>query len=1227
MSINQQSENALEEATVALFKELGYEHADLMDETFGEYSSHGRSTSSEVIFLPRLRVKLEEINPDLPGEAIDAAIEDITRDRSAMNPTYANQEIHKLLKDGIAVSWKNDNGEEESDRAKIIDWENPANNDFFLAQQMWISGELYNKRCDLVGCINGIPLVFIELKKPAVNVKHAFDDNLKDYQNNTIPQLWWYNAFIILSNGSESKLGSMTAQWEHFVEWKKISDEEEKGIISLDTMIRGTCEKSRLLDLIENFIVFSEVRGGLAKIVAKNHQFLGVRAAVERVHMLASAQETLTPSPSPIGRGEKEGEQNNIQYRGGFDYSGLLERARELRNNQTPAEDVLWELLRDRKFANLKFRRQHQIGNYIADFFCNELNLIVEVDGDIHETAAKSKHDETRDKTLESLGFHVLRLANKIVIYTPEKALAKIANYLPGNPSPDDRKPPSTSGRGNEGEGNTPNDLRRLGVFWHTQGSGKSFSMVFFCQYIQRKITGNWTFLIVTDRRELDDQIYKTFANTGLINEKQCQAESGAHLQQLLKEDHKFVFTLIQKFQTNDDSAYPMLSERSDIIVITDEAHRSQYDTLAMNMRKALPNAAFIGFTGTPLIAGEERTREVFGEYVSIYNFKQSVEDGATVPLYYENRIPELQLINEDLNDDIYDIVEKAELDEEQEKKLERYLGREYHLITRDDRLDTIAKDLVEHFMGRGNLGKAMVISIDRFTAVKMFDKVQQCWQEYLKGLKSRAEKGEKGLDGLIRYMQQTDMAVIISTSQNEQADFAEKGLDILPHRKRIKAEDLETKFKKDDDPLRIVFVCAMWLTGFDVPSCNTLYLDKPMKNHSLMQTIARANRVFPDKNNGLIVDYVGIFRNLQKALAIYGTGSGGGVNEGDNPVENKAELVEMLRSVADTAISFCSDNGVDIQAILASEGFNRIAMIDDAVDKLIYPEDTKKQFMTKVALFIRIHKAVMPDPVAHEFDALRSLLKTILNKLKPENEVDISHVVSEIEELLDVSIASEGYVIEETQSQPQAADKHVPYGKNLYDLSKVDFEALNEHFNKGKKRTVIDKLKSAVEKKLKLMIGLNKTRLDYLEKFTKMVEEYNNGSRNIEEFFGQLTSFVKELDQEEQRGMREGLSEEELVLFDILTRPEMDLTEKEKGDVKKVASQLLGRLKQEKLVLDWRKRQQSRAAVRLCVEEVLDELPRAYDKDIWQTKCENVFQHIFDSYQDAGRNIYEKVG
>jgi type I restriction enzyme R subunit len=414
----------------------------------------------------------------------------------------------------------------------------------------------------------------------------------------------------------------------------------------------------------------------------------------------------------------------------------------------------------------------------------------------------------------------------------------------------------------------------RLGVFWHTQGSGKSLSMLFFTQKVLRREPGNWTFVMVTDRAELDDQLYGDFKDAGVV-EGHLQAKSSNHLRQLLGEDHRYVFSLIHKFRPLQGEDMPVCSERDDVIVITDEAHRSQYATLALNMRNALPNASFLGFTGTPLIAGDvERTRQVFGDYVSTYSFRDSIEDGATVPLFYENRIPELQIVNERFDEELTQMLEEAELDNQQERALARRFATEYQLITRPARLERIAADLVRHFVGRGFLGKAMFVAIDKATAVRMYELVAREWQVHLADLKEEAARlpplERAGIDEQIAFMRETDMAVVVSQSQNEIADMEALGHDMKPHRKRMLDEDLDERFKDPADPFRLVFVCAMWMTGFDVPSCSTIYLDRPMRNHTLMQTIARANRVFPEKENGLIVDYVGVFRQLEKALAIY---------------------------------------------------------------------------------------------------------------------------------------------------------------------------------------------------------------------------------------------------------------------------------------------------------------------------------------------------------------------
>jgi type I restriction enzyme R subunit len=1066
MTSTDYSENALvEQPAIALFASLAFETANCFDEQIGGSApTHGRETTADVILTRRLRAALEFLNPGVRREVIDGAVEELARDRSAVSLAHANRDVYKLLKDGVKVTYQDDEGGEAVETVRVIDWDQPDNNDWFLASQFWVSGDLYKRRCDLVGFVNGLPLLLVELKKSHGKIEHAYQHNLKDYKQ-TIPQLFWYNAFIILSNGSQAKVGSVTAGWEHFSDWKRINSEGEAGVVSLETLILGTCEKTRFLDLVENFTVFDEGKGGLVKVVAKNHQFLGVTNSVN--------------------------------------------------------------------------------------------------------------------------------------------ALKKIKD--------------------NQG---------RLGVFWHTQGSGKSFSMIFFSQKILRKMPGNWTFVVITDRDDLDNQIYKNFQNTGAVAEE-CQATSGENLKQLLREDHRYIFTLIQKFVTKKGQKYPKLSDRSDIIVMTDEAHRSQYDTLALNMRNALPKAAFIGFTGTPLMAGEERTKEVFGDYVSIYNFRQSIEDGATVPLYYENRIPELQLANENFKEDLENLIDQAELDEEQQEKLEREFAREYHLITRDDRLEKIAEDLVTHFMGREQGGKAMVVSIDRLTAVKMYNKVQTHWKEYLADLKAELPRADPlrrpGLEEKIRYMEQTEMAVVISSEQNEVDYFKERGFDITPHRKRMVTEDLETKFKNADVPFRVVFVCAMWMTGFDAPAVSTIYLDKPMRNHTLMQTIARANRVFGEKNNGLIVDYVGVFRDIQKALAIYGSGSGGGVKPGECPVQKKAELVAALRDAIQQARTFCEERGVDLDKIIKSKGFHKVASLEDAaahlvdkkgseavadaVEKVIVNDDLKKRYLSLASQVVRLYKAILPDPAANEYMAIKTCLAVLAEKIRSFlPEVSIDDVMEKVGQLLDDSIATKGYVIHATEET------------RIINLGEIDFEALKAKFDKSsRKRTEAEKLKAGVSGKLQRMVQLNKTRTDLLEKFKKLIEEYNAGM-DVDSFFEKLLAFARELNQEDQRGVAEQLNEEELAILDILTKPEIEMTAEDRKQVKAVARKLLQTLKEAKLVLDWRKKLRTRADVFSTVKTVLDDLPRIYSVELYQAKCDSVYRHVYDSYQGEGRSVYSSA-
>jgi type I restriction enzyme, R subunit len=1026
----------IEQPAVDLLVILGWRHENLYTEA--PTQAGDRRTSFRQAMLPGpLRDAIVRLNPALGDEAVQSVLDELLRDRSTMNPVAANREVIGLLKDGVEVRMTSPDGDPQVHIARIIDWRNPQGNDLLLGQQVWFAGEIYKRRADLIGFVNGVPLLFVELKASHRSAQAAYDENLRDYRD-AIPHIFWGNGLVLLSNGDDARIGAPYAPWGHFKEWKRIDDEGAVGVVSLETALRACASPERLLDLVENFVLFEETREGLVKKVAQNHQYLGVN-----------------------------------------------------------------------------------------------------------------------------------------------RAIAEIDHAQNG----------------------------RLGVFWHTQGSGKSLSMVTFACKVLRTLPGSWTFVIVTDRTELDTQIAEVFRACGAFNlpVEEVQAQSRAHLKTLLAGNARFVFTLIQKFGTAMGESFPELSPRDDIIVITDEAHRSQYDVLASNMRRALPNAAFIGFTGTPLMAGEEKTREVFGDYISVYNFSQSVEDGATVPLYYENRIPELQLAVDDLDDRIEAAIEEADLNEEGERQLERKLGRTYHLITRDDRLDRIAEDLVRHFAGRGYRGKAMFIAIDKATAVRMYDKVQHFWRAeilrregVLAGLKGDArEVAAAELD----WMRETDMAVIVSQGQNEVADMAARGLDIATHRTRMVRENLDERFKKANDPLRLVFVCAMWITGFDVPTCSTIYLDKPMKNHTLMQTIARANRTAPGKTAGMIVDYAGVFRNLQKALAIYAQPSA----DGSDPIEDKAALVKRLAEAVAGAGDFLARRGVDAHAIIRATGFARIRALQDAVDAVMGTDREQATFLRHAGDVWTLFKAVLPDPAADPFRVDAAVLHVMADKVRSlRPRTDISAVAARIEALLDDAILGVDITAPIRTGDDTAG---------LFDLSKIDFDKLRAQFEKGQKRTQAQRLRSAIERKLEELAAQNPTRATLVEKFQTLIADYNAGSLNVERLFDELLKFVAELDVEDSRAMREGLSEEELAIFDILTKPEPALNAAEHDMVKQVARALLETLKREKLILDWRLKERAKAAVRSAIQQSLDALPPAYDDAIWQTKATKTYEWVYEHY------------
>jgi type I restriction enzyme R subunit len=1046
---------AVEKPAIKLSEELGWNHVNAYHEKLGMDGTLGRETRSEIFLRQRLRNAFERLNPDAPVQAIDQAIDELTKDRSALHYARANREVHELLRDRVPVSIRKPDGSKQTERLVVIDWDNPSNNDFLLVSQLWIKSDLYERRTDLLGFVNGIPLVFIELKAAHRNLKRAYDDNLTDYRD-TIPNVFVPNGFIVLSNGAETKVGTITSPWEYFLEWKKINSEGEEGRVSIETVFRGMCTPERLLDIVGNFTLFQELPGGLVKLVARNHQYLGVNNALARLQELRRGAEEPAASPA------------------------------------------------------------------------------------------------------------------------------------------------------------------KLGVFWHTQGSGKTVSMIFFTQKVLRTMPGNWTFVVVTDRDDLDDQAYKEFSAAGVV-EEHTRATSTRHLRTLLCEDRRYVFTLIQKFRTEHGERHPVLSDREDVIVITDEAHRTQYDVLALNMRNALPNAGFIGFTGTPLIAGEEKTKEVFGDYVSIYNYASSTADGATVPLYFENRIPTLKLTNPRFDEDLTDIVEGADLDPEQERKLARLLGQQYELITREDRLDRVGKDIVNHFLGRGFPGKAMVVSIDKATAVRTYLKVQAAWEARLKRNEARLASAKLTADerDLLEqetaFMRSSDMAVVISQSQNEVAEMAERGIDIKPIRKRIVEEDLEGRFKDAQDPLRIAFVCSMWTTGFDVPSCSTIYLDKPMRNQALMQTITRANRVFPGKNNGLIVGYVDILSNLHKALGLYA--STGALGQTLLPVEEKDALVDALRDAVHEIRRFCQARDVDLDHITTLRQFEWVEALKDVSDQLMLSDEETSSFLERATRVERLFKAILPDDRANEFAPIRKVIRVVMDRIgETGGRPEVSGVMAQIEQLLDESVAANAYLIGSEER------------KSLMDLSEVDWDNVKAMFASGRQRTAAQKLRSMLTARITNLTRLNPTRVDLYERFQRLLDQYNAGSLNVEQYFDELVKLSRSLTEEEARAVSAGLTEEQLAIFDLLTRPGPDLTSDEEAQVKRVAEEVLAVLKREKLVLDWRKEQRTRAGVRVTVEETLDRLPEKYTRQIYAQKCDAVYQHVFESYFDDGHSVYDRV-
>lgn len=1063
MSYEYSEDGLIEQATQDVLEELGWTVLTAwQNESFGEEGLLGRENKSEVILTRYVLQALKKLNPELPQQAYDQAIEQITQKVANKSLAKINKEKYQLLKNGIPVSYTNDKGELVKKKLKVFDYKDYNANHFLAVRQLEVVGDLYNRRPDVIGFVNGIPLVFFELKAHHTDLRNAFEDNLKDYKD-TIPHTFHTNGFIILSNGTDARVGTVTSAYKFFLEWKRI-EEEAEGVVSLDTMLRGTCTPHRLMDIFENFLLFDDSHGDTIKLMAKNHQYIGVNKVIENVH--------------------------NIE-----DLSG------------------------------------------------------------------------------------------------------------------------------------------KLGVYWHTQGSGKSYSMVFLCEKIHRKLGGSYTFLIVLDRSELENQIYDTFSGVGVVNDKNLRAGQKAgltgreHLRALLAENHRYVFTLIHKFSVDPEkeSEYPLITERKNIIVISDEAHRTQGGTYARNMRfHGIPNASYLGFTGTPIIKDEEElTKNIFGEYVSVYDFKRAIEDEATLPLRYINKGEQLDIENPELDEKMAEILENENLDEDQKKKLAYLFKKNYPILTAEPRLDAIAKDLVWHFNDRGYQGKAMFVAIDKPTAVRMYALTQKYWPEYLNELQDRIQQANdqqeaQELQRKYDRVAETEVCVVVSSEQNEVDKFKKLGLDIETHRRKMVERNLEKEFKDPENPFRLAIVCAMWITGFDAQCVSTVYLDKPIKGHTLMQTIARANRVYDDeKENGLIVDYGNVYQQLEKAYAIYGEGTKGGGKGSGKPVEQLVDLEKELKNAIKEVKDYLKSLNFNLTELKNAKSMAKIGKIKEATDCVCLNETTRTTFEIMARNVFRKYKALFPEEQVKkhtsDYNAIEAIYKQLNQNVKA---ADVTEIIRDLQ-----SIVSESVSIKDDQLA-EKEEVHV-------DLSKLDFAKLKEAFAKtNRKNTLTFNLQQAIEKKLEQMLKENPLRLEFYERYKEIIKEYNEGKSqaSVEKAFNDLNDLVRDMSYEEARAVRENLKDQEvLAIFDLL-RDGKNLNKKQKDQVKKVATETLAKLKQEVLRIErYRESREATSKARMLIYENLLWLPQeVYTDEEVGVKTAGVYQHIYSNYYGGGRSAYQ---
>lgn len=1059
------TENAIENFCIELLEKQGYEYIYAPD-IAPDSDDPQRSHFEDVLLSSRLMDAVARINPTIPYDAQQEAIKEISRIHSPELLTN-NETFHRMLTEGVKVSYQKE-GSQRGDLVWLVDFDNPENNDFVVANQLTVIENGVNKRPDVVLFVNGLPLVVIELKNAAdknASVKSAYKQ-LQTYKA-SIPSLFTYNGLMIISDGLEAKAGSLSAGLSRFMAWKTADGKEEAShlVSQLETLIKGMLNKETLLDLIRHFIVFEkskteDPKTGVVTIetvkkLAAYHQYYAVNRAVEST--LRATGHTL--------------------------------------EKQTPVSQVMEDP----------------------------------------------------------------------------------ASY------------------GVAGVKNQPKGDRKGGVVWHTQGSGKSLSMVFFTGKIVLALD-NPTILVITDRNDLDDQLFDTFASsTQLLRQEPRQVENRDQLKELLQvASGGVIFSTIQKFQPDEGNVFDTLSERENIVVIADEAHRTQYGFKAKTiddkdeqgnvvgkkvvygfakyMRDALPNATYLGFTGTPIESSDTNTPAVFGNYIDVYDIAQAVEDGATVRIYYESRLAKVNLSEEgkQLVEKLDDELAQDDLTETQKSKakwtqLEALIGSE-------NRIKNIAQDIVSHFEQRQAVfeGKGMIVSMSRRIAADLYAQI----------IKIKPDWHSDDLDkGVIK--------VVMTSSSSDGPEISKH------HTTKAQRKTLADRMKRPDDPLKLVIVRDMWLTGFDAQSLHTLYIDKPMKGHNLMQAIARVNRVYKDKPGGLIVDYLGIASDLKKALSFYSDAGG----KGDPTILQEQAVELMLEKLEVVSQLF---HGFAYEDYFSADTAQKLSLILSAEDHILGLEDGKKRFINEVTALSKAFAIAIPHEQAMDVKEEVAFFQAVKARLVKFDSTGLGRSDEEIETTI-------RQVIDQALVSEQVIDVFDAAGIKKPDISILSEEFLLELKGMEHKNIALEVLKKLLNDELKSGSRKNLVKSKSLmEMLENAIKKYHNKVLTAAEFMDELIKLSKEIISMDDEASELDLTEFEYAFYTAVADNKSAKELMQHDKLRELAVVLTERVKQNASI-DWTIKESVRAKLKVIIKRTLRQY--GYPPDMQKLATETVLK------------------